>query len=215
VLLQLGLVLAAGLLAVASWRSRLPHPARSLPVGSYGVPWPTSSVGSAALPADPGADLHLPAGDFVLNIMNPFYLDLGFTKTEIAEVRKVFGVVATTLGVFFGGWSVARLGILRTLMIGAFMGPLSNLAFAWLATQGSSVPALFVAIGVDNVAGGYAGTALIAYMSSLTSLGFTATQYALFSSLYALPGKLVASQSGRIVEASARSADAGASQRPC
>jgi PAT family beta-lactamase induction signal transducer AmpG len=89
------------------------------------------------------------------------------------------------------------------------MGPASNLVFAWLATQGSSVPALFVAIGVDNIAGGYAGTALIAYMSSLTSIGFTATQYALFSSLYALPGKLIASQSGRIVEGSARSAEGG------
>ena len=73
-------------------------------------------------------------------------------------------------------------------------------------------------IGIDNAATGFAGTALIAYMSSLTSLGFTATQYALFSSLYALPGKLIASQSGRIVESSAASADAadegGARPRP-
>lgn len=147
--------------------------------------------------------------DFVLNIMNPFYLDLGFTKTELAEVRKVFGVIMTTLGVFIGGWSVARLGLIRTMVIGAFMSPLSNLVFAWLATQGPSLPALTFAIGVDNIATGYAGTALIAYMSSLTSLGFTATQYALFSSLYALPGKLIASQSGRIVEGSARAAEAG------
>ncbi|GAA0641986.1 AmpG family muropeptide MFS transporter [Brevundimonas lenta] len=147
--------------------------------------------------------------DFVLNIMNPFYLDLGFTKTELAEVRKVFGVLMTTLGVFIGGWSVARLGLIRTMVIGAFMSPVSNLVFAWLATQGPSINALVIAIGVDNVATGYAGTALIAYMSSLTSLGFTATQYALFSSLYALPGKLIASQSGRIVEGSARAAEGG------
>lgn len=147
--------------------------------------------------------------DFVLNIMNPFYLDLGFTKTELAEVRKVFGVIMTTLGVFIGGWSVARLGLIRTMVIGAFMSPLSNLVFAWLATQGPDLGALVVAIGVDNVATGYAGTALIAYMSSLTSIGFTATQYALFSSLYAFPGKLIASQSGRIVEASARAAEPG------
>lgn len=145
--------------------------------------------------------------DFVLNIMNPFYLDLGFSKTELAEVRKVFGVIMTTLGVFIGGWSVAKLGLIRTMVIGAFMSPMSNLVFAWLATQGPSIPALTVAIGVDNIATGYAGTALIAYMSSLTSIGFTATQYALFSSLYALPGKLIASQSGRIVEASARAAE--------
>lgn len=145
--------------------------------------------------------------DFVLNIMNPFYLDLGFSKTELAEVRKVFGVIMTTLGVIIGGWSVAKLGLIRTMVIGAFMSPMSNLVFAWLATQGPSIPALTIAIGVDNIATGYAGTALIAYMSSLTSIGFTATQYALFSSLYALPGKLIASQSGRIVEASARAAE--------
>jgi PAT family beta-lactamase induction signal transducer AmpG len=102
---------------------------------------------------------------------------------------------------------VAKLGLIRTMVIGAFMSPVSNLVFAWLATQGPSLSALTVAIGVDNVATGYAGTALIAYMSSLTSVGFTATQYALFSSLYALPGKLIASQSGRIVEASARAAE--------
>ncbi len=147
--------------------------------------------------------------DFVLNIMNPFYLDLGFTKTELAEVRKVFGVIASVVGVGIGGYSVARLGLIRTMVIGAFASPLSNIVFAWLATQGPSLPALFVAIGVDNAASGFAGTALIAYMSSLTSIGFTATQYALFSSLYALPGKLIAAQSGRIVEGSARAAEAG------
>lgn len=147
--------------------------------------------------------------DFVLNIMNPFYADLGFSKTEIAEARKVFGVVMTVIGVGMGGYLVARLGMMRALVIGAFAGPLSNLAFAWLALQGPELWALFVAIGIDNVAGGISGTCLIAYMSSLTSAGFTATQYALFSSLYALPGKLIASQSGRIVEGSAAAADAG------
>lgn len=147
--------------------------------------------------------------DFVLNIMNPFYLDLGFTKTEIAEVRKVFGVIASVVGVFLGGLAIARLGLMRSLLIGAFAGPLSNLVFAWLATKGADLSSLFVAIGVDNVASGFSGTCLIAYMSSLTSAGFTATQYALFSSLYALPGKLIASQSGRIVEGAAREADAG------
>lgn len=152
--------------------------------------------------------------DFVLNIMNPFYQDLGFTLIEIAEVRKVFGVVALSIGVIIGGWSVARLGLIRTMVIGAFMSPVSNVVFAWLATQGHDLGALFVAIGIDNVATGYAGTALIAYMSSLTSIGFTATQYALFSSLYALPGKIIATQSGKIVEASARAADSGSALTP-
>ena len=146
--------------------------------------------------------------DFVLNIMNPFYLDLGFSKLEIAEVRKVLGVVMSIAGVGLGGWAVARLGLMRALVIGALAGPVSNLAFAWLALQGPQLWALAVAIGLDNLASGFAGTCLIAYMSSLTSRGFTASQYALFSSLYALLGKLVASQSGRIVEGAARLADA-------
>jgi MFS transporter, PAT family, beta-lactamase induction signal transducer AmpG len=147
--------------------------------------------------------------DFVLNIMNPFYADLGFSKIEIAEARKVFGVVMTVIGVGMGGFLVARLGMMKALVIGAFAGPISNLSFGWLALQGPQLWALFVAIGIDNIAGGISGTCLIAYMSSLTSAGFTATQYALFSSLYALPGKLIASQSGRIVESSAAAADVG------
>ncbi len=147
--------------------------------------------------------------DFVLNIMNPFYLDLGYTLVEIAEVRKIFGVLMTMLGVFAGGVAVARYGLLRAMVIGALAGPLSNLLFIWLALQDHSLWALFAAIGLDNVAGGFAGTCLIAYMSSLTSAGFTATQYALFSSLYAIPGRLIASQSGRIVEYAARMADSG------
>ena len=109
------------------------------------------------------------------------------------------------LGVFLGGFAVARLGLMRALLIGAFAGPVSNLVFVWLATQGHSVPALFVAIGLDNAGSGFAGTALIAYMSSLTAEGFTATQYALFSSLYALPGRLVASQSDASSKAPLRS----------
>jgi PAT family beta-lactamase induction signal transducer AmpG len=131
--------------------------------------------------------------DFVLNIMNPFYLDLGFTLVEIAEVRKIFGVVMLMLGVFTGGLAVARFGLLPTLVIGAFAGPLSNLIYVWLATRGHDVFVLFIAIGIENISSGFAGTCLIAYMSSLTSVQFTATQYALFSSLYAIPGKLLAS----------------------
>jgi PAT family beta-lactamase induction signal transducer AmpG len=147
--------------------------------------------------------------DFVLNIMNPFYLDLGFDLETIAEVRKGIGVVMLMLGVGVGGWSIARFGLIRSLVVGALAGPVSNLAFAWLATQGPDPRAFAFAIMVDNVSAGYAGTVLIAYMSSLTSAGFTATQYALFSSLYSLPGKLIAAQSGAIVEASARLAAPG------
>ena len=145
--------------------------------------------------------------DFVLNIMTPFYLDLGFSKTQVAEVRKIFGVIMSMAGVFVGGLSVARFGIMRSLVVGAFALPITNTIFAWLATQGPDLRSLYVAIGVDNLVSGYAGTCLVAYMSSLTSAGFTATQYALFSSLYSLPGKLIASQSGRIVESAAHAAE--------
>jgi PAT family beta-lactamase induction signal transducer AmpG len=152
--------------------------------------------------------------DFLLNIMNPFYLDLGFSLVEIAEVRKLFGVLMTLLGVFAGGLAVARYGHLRAMLVGAFAGPLSNFLFIWLPTQGHDLFALFLAIGLDNVAGGFAATALIAYMSSLTGKGFTATQYAIFSSLYAIPGRLIASQSGRIVESAARAAEPGGILHP-
>lgn len=147
--------------------------------------------------------------DFVLNLMNPFYQDLGFTLTQIAEVRKLFGVVAAVLGIGFGAWCVARYGVMRMMLLGVFASPLSNVVFIWLATQGPSMPALYIAIGIDNFFTGFAGTALIVYMSSLTAHGFTAMQYALFSSLYAIFGKLVASQSGRLVEGAARIAESG------
>jgi PAT family beta-lactamase induction signal transducer AmpG len=147
--------------------------------------------------------------DFMLTIMNPFYLDSGYSLVEIAEVRKIFGVGMTLFGVFAGGVAVARYGLMRAMVIGAFAGPLSNLLFIWLAMQEHSLIALFAAIGLDNVAGGFAGTCLIAYMSSLTSAAFTATQYALFSSIYAVPARLLGTQSGRIVEGAARLADAG------
>ena len=145
--------------------------------------------------------------DFVLNIMNAFYLDLGFDLDTIAKIRKVFGLIASLVGVFIGGLSVARLGVMRSLVIGAFALPITNTVFGWLAVQGPSSQALLVAIGLDNIVSAYAGTCLIAYMSSLTSVGFTATQYALFSSLYSLPGKLIASQSGRIVETAAQASE--------
>jgi PAT family beta-lactamase induction signal transducer AmpG len=147
--------------------------------------------------------------DFVLNLMNPFYQDLGFTLSQIAEVRKLFGMLASVMGIGVGAWFVARYGIMRTMLVGVFASPLSNIVFIWLATQGPSVPALYGAIGIDNFFTGFAGTALIVYMSSLTSQGFTAMQYALFSSLYAIFGKIIASQSGRVVEGTARMAEAG------
>ena len=207
----MGLIVGLGLLAISAW----PMPGRPTRPGAslsqaFGTPLAEffrRFQGAAPLILALICVYRL--SDFLLNIMNPFYIDLGFTLTEIAEVRKVFGVLATTVGVFLGGYLVARIGMLRTLMIGAFAQPISNLVFAWLATRGHDLFSLFVAIGIDNVATGLAGTVFIVYLSSLTSAGFTATQYAFFTSIYAIPGRLVASQSGRVVEESARQAEAG------
>lgn len=147
--------------------------------------------------------------EFVLNINGPFYLDLGFSKDEIAAVRKGYGVVMTSIGIGAGGFAIARLGLMRALVIGAFAQPLSHVGYIWMALSGHQMSAFLTAIALDNIAGAFAGTCLIAYMSTLTSPGLVATQYAMFSSLYALPGKLIITQSGRIVEALARNADHG------
>jgi len=140
--------------------------------------------------------------DFVAGVMsNPLYVDLGFTKAQIATVAKVYGVWIGILGAFAAGFSVAKAGLYRTMLAGAMASAFAHGIFAWLSTQGASVEALVVAISFDNFAGSFAGTALIAYMSGLTGTGFTATQYALLSSLYALSGKLVGGVSGFMVTA--------------
>jgi MFS transporter, PAT family, beta-lactamase induction signal transducer AmpG len=140
--------------------------------------------------------------DFLAGVMaNPLYVDLGFSKAQIASVAKIYGFAIGIAGAFAGGWLVAAIGLYRTMIIGACLQSVSHLLFSWLATQGASVPALVFAISADNFTQTFAGTALIAYMSGLTAAGFSATQYALFSSLYALLGKLIAGLSGFFVEA--------------
>jgi PAT family beta-lactamase induction signal transducer AmpG len=139
--------------------------------------------------------------DFVAGVMaNPLYIDLGFSKAEIASVSKLYGVWVGMLGAFVGGLLVPKLGLRLTLLIGAIAGAGSNLMFSWLALEGPKLELLILAISIDNFAGSFAGTALIAYMSGLTGPGFAATQYALLSSLYALPGKLIGGISGFVVE---------------
>jgi PAT family beta-lactamase induction signal transducer AmpG len=145
--------------------------------------------------------------DLVRSIMGPFYLDLGFTLVEIAEVRRVFGMVMTMAGVAAGGFAVARIGVARAMVAGAVLATSTSLGFGWLATQGRNMPALVAATGFEHAAAGFAGTCLIAYMSSVTSPAFAATQYAFLSSIFSLPGRLLASQSGRIVEGAARAVD--------
>jgi PAT family beta-lactamase induction signal transducer AmpG len=145
--------------------------------------------------------------DLVRSIMGPFYLDLGFTLVEVAEIRRVFGMVMTMAGVAAGGFAVVRFGVARSLVAGAVVVTASSLGFAWLTFQGRDVPALVVTTGLECAAAGFAATCLIAYMSTLTSPEFAATQFALLSSIFSLPGRLLASQSGVIVEAAARAAE--------
>jgi PAT family beta-lactamase induction signal transducer AmpG len=139
--------------------------------------------------------------DFVLGPMaNPFYKDLGLTKEMVGEVRATVGLVASLIGIAAGGLSAVRFGLIPTLLAGAILGPGSNAAFAWLAHQDPTMTNFAIAMVIDNVSTGFAGTALVAYMSSLTSAGYTATQYALLSSFYALLGKVLKGFSGVVVE---------------
>lgn len=139
--------------------------------------------------------------DFLLGPMaNPFYHDLGLSKDVVGAVRGSFGWVATTVGIIVAGVFALRFGLVATLIAGAVLGPGSNLAFAYLAHHGSDPGVFAMVMVIDNFCMGFAGVALIGYMSSLTRIGYTATQYALLSSFYALPGKFLKGLSGAVVD---------------
>ncbi len=140
--------------------------------------------------------------DLIMGIMaNPFYIDLGFTKSEIATVAKVFGFGMTITGTVVGGVLVARIGLMRSLLTGAVMVATTNLLFMVLARIGPDLWMLAVTISADNLSVGVSSVALIAYLSSLTNRAYTATQYALFSSLMTLPGQFIGGFSGVVVDA--------------
>ena len=140
--------------------------------------------------------------DFVMGFMaNPFYIEMGYSLTDIANVSKFYGVWVTLAGALIAGFAANRFGLYPVLLSGAILGAGSNLGFAWLSTLDTpGLGPLIGAITLENLSGGWAGTALIAYMSSLTNRAFSATQYALFSSFYALPGKLFGGLSGFMVD---------------
>ena len=140
-------------------------------------------------------------GYVVMGVMaNPFYQDLGFTKEEVAAVSKVFGVVMTLLGAFLGGIISAKFGVMKTLFLGALLSALTNLLFSWLALQGHQLTYLVFTVSADNLAAGIASVAFLAYLSGLTNVAHTATQYALFSSIMLLLPKFLAGFSGFVVE---------------
>jgi PAT family beta-lactamase induction signal transducer AmpG len=141
--------------------------------------------------------------DYAMGVMtNPFYLDQGYTLKQVASVVKAFGLVAAIIGVLIGGTIVARYGVVRSLFVGSGMIMISNLGFATLASSGvPTIIGLACVNSFDNIALGVHGVSLLAFMSTLTSSRYTATQYAVLSSLYAMPGKVLMGTSGFVVDA--------------
>ncbi|MEY2895891.1 MAG: hypothetical protein RL669_160 [Pseudomonadota bacterium] len=140
--------------------------------------------------------------DIVMGVMaNPFYKDMGFTKEEVAAVSKLYGVVMTLLGAFVGGVVALRVGVMKTLFAGALLSSLTNLLFVALAQRGHDLGFLIMAVSADNLASGIASAAFIAYLSGLTNVAYSATQYALFSSVMLLLPKFLAGFSGVAVDA--------------
>lgn len=140
-------------------------------------------------------------GDALLGVMaNPFYLDIGFTKTEIGLVTKGFGLAATLAGGIIGGAVVARYGTLNALMFGGILQAASNGVFALQAWIGPALPMLFVTIGIENLTGGIGTIAFVAYLSGLCNIAYTATQFALLSSLMAFTRTVLASGGGWLAD---------------
>ena len=140
-------------------------------------------------------------GDAIGGVMaNPFYNELGFSGVEIASISKVFGVIATVVGTLAGGVLVARLGVLKALVVGGILQAVTNLLFALLAVIGRDLTMLTVAIGADNFTGGLGSAAFVAYLSSLCNRAFTATQYALLTSLMAAGRTILSSGGGWLAD---------------
>ena len=134
-------------------------------------------------------------------IIGPFYLDQGFSKTEIAAISKVYGIWVGIAGAFLGGIAVVRWGVKYALLVGIVLGAVSNLLYLWLIGANGDLTMLTIVISGENLAQGFLGTTAVAYLSALVNQRYTATQYALLSSLVTLPGKVLGFYSGRIVEA--------------
>jgi PAT family beta-lactamase induction signal transducer AmpG len=185
----------------------------------------TARDSEAAQPRPPGEALRAPVKDLVglvvatpvtvllliglyrmpdqlANVMSsPLYKDLGFTNKEIANVTKVFGIVLSIAGAFLGGWMLTQMRLKTVLVIGIVSSAATNLFYGALAQAGHSIAWLTATIGFDNIASSIAGTALIAFMSKLAASEFSATRYAVLSSIYALPGHLLAGGSGFLASA--------------
>lgn len=140
-------------------------------------------------------------GEALAGVMTtPFYRSLGFTREDVATVGTIFGMVAVLAGALAGGWLVGRIGVARALILTGLMQMLSNLMYVALHQAGHSMPMLWLQVGVENVTDGLADAAFLTYLAGLTSRAFTATQYALLSSLAAVPLRTLGASAGWLAE---------------
>lgn len=192
---------------VVAYRARVPGRG----IGANAGAWITGAVvapfvdfwrrlGWLALPVIALVGLYKVSDISMAAMANPLYIDLGFTLSEIGAISGVFGVAMTITGGLLGGVMVTRFGLMPMLLAGAIGVAVTNLMFAWLATQQPELWALVVTITADNLLVGFSATVFIAWLSGLVSQRYTATQYALLSSLMTLPGKLMGGPSGWIVD---------------
>lgn len=143
----------------------------------------------------------IPEQALVGGIMSPFYLDMGFSKTEIGAITKIYGIWMGILGVFLAGMAIARWGVRRPLIASIVLCASCNLLYVWLIGHHGDLAALTLVISAENITLGFLGTAAVAFLSTLVNRQHTATQYALLSSMVNLPGKVLGVFAGGIVEA--------------
>lgn len=140
-------------------------------------------------------------GDSLLSKMiNPFYVDMGFSKSEVAVIIKLFGFAMTITGGIIGGWAVYKIGLLRSLIIFGVLQAISNLAYVWLAHVGHNTDVLTIVIMLENITGAMGTAAFVAYLASLCNIRYTATQYALLTSFMSLGRWLTNAPSGYLVD---------------
>src|SRR5688500_13409131 len=132
---------------------------------------------------------------------NPFYVDMGYTKDEVATVSKVYGLIMTIAGAADGGVLTAKIGIMRALFLGAVLSAATNLLFVWLTGRGHAMTGLICTISADNLSAGIAVSAFFDYHRSLTNPAYSATRYALFRAVMLLLPTVLAGFSGDCVDA--------------
>ena len=142
----------------------------------------------------------IPEQALVGGIMSPFYVDMGFSKTQIGAITKLYGIWMGILGVFLAGLAIARWGVRKPLLASIVVCASCNLLYVWLIAHKGDLAALTLVISAENLSLGFLGTAAVAFLSSLVNRQHTATQYALLSSMVNLPGKVLGVFAGRIVE---------------